>query len=83
VTAVTDSFSIALLMCSYPAGFVSDFAAGSSSGEVQLGSRPALAELTFLEEVPINKNCMSAQMAAKQQGPIAIKQQGFSGIQVQ
>jgi len=26
---------------------------------------------------------MSAQMVAKQQGPIAIKQQGFSGIQVQ
>jgi hypothetical protein len=55
VTAVTDGDNLTLLMCSYSAGSIFEFATSSSSGEVNLGSRPVLAELTFLEDTRSKK----------------------------
>jgi hypothetical protein len=56
VTAVTDSDNLTLLMCSYSASSIFEFATSSSSGDVNLGSRPVLAELTFLEDTRSKNN---------------------------
>lgn len=69
VSWVTDRSFDTLLMCSYSASSICELATSSSSGEVQLGSRPALAELIFLEETPDSKNCMSAQIGSQQRAP--------------
>jgi hypothetical protein len=42
VTAVTDSDNLTLLMCSYSAGSSFESATSSSSGEIQVDSRPSL-----------------------------------------
>lgn len=47
VTAVTDSKNSGLLMSSYSAGSIFEFAAGSSSGEIQVDSRPSLNRANF------------------------------------
>jgi hypothetical protein len=47
VTAVTDSYSFALIMCGYSAGSIFEFAAGSPSTEIQVDSRPSLNRANF------------------------------------
>ena len=42
VTPVTDSDNLTLVMCSYSASSIFEFATSSSSGEIQVDSRPSL-----------------------------------------
>ena len=42
VTAVTDNDNLTLVMCSYSANSIFGFATSSSSGEIQVDSRPSL-----------------------------------------
>lgn len=81
VTAVTDGESLTLLMCSYSASSICELATSSSSGEVQLGSRPALAELTFLEETPIVKIVCLPKSAASNGPPRGQATSFFGSIQ--
>lgn len=72
VSWVTDRSLDTLLMFGYSATSFIEFATSSFSGEVQLGSRPALAELTFLEETPVIRNCICPKRQPAS-GPIASK----------
>jgi len=69
VTAVTDSYSFTLLMCSYSASFVFEFAAGSSSGEIQVDSRPSLNRANFPGRSPHNKKLYVRPNGSQKTGP--------------
>lgn len=62
VTAVTDSNNLTLVMCSYSAGSIFEFAISSSSGEIQVDSRPSLnranlpGRTTELKELDVAEN---------------------------
>jgi len=74
VTAVTDSDNLTLLMCSYSAGSLFEFAAGSSSGKIQVDSRPSLNRANFPGRSP---RFIKLEMCRKRQptsGPVANKE---------
>jgi hypothetical protein len=52
VTAVTDSDNLTLVMCGYSGNSIFEFAAGSSSGEIQVDSRPSLNRANFPRRSP-------------------------------
>jgi hypothetical protein len=80
VTAVTDSDNLTLLMCSYSASSIFEFATSSSSGDVNLGSRPVLAELTFLEDTRSKNNLNGWRKTAASKDLIAVKRRVRSGF---
>jgi len=80
VTAVTDSDNLTLVMCSYSASSMSEPATSSSSGEVNLGSRPVSAELTFLEDTRSKNNLNGWRKTAASKDLIAVKGQVRSGF---
>ena len=55
VLGVTYNQYFILLMCSYSASSIFEFATSSSSGEIQVDSRPSLNRANFLEEAPNKK----------------------------
>jgi hypothetical protein len=80
VTAVTDSDNLTLVMCSYSAGSIFEFAAGPSSGEIQVDHARVSTELTFLEEAPSLKDFQRlAQNGSRQKAPSRSKGQIRSG----
>jgi len=81
VTAVTDSDNLTLVMCSYSASSIFEFATSSSSGEIQVDSRPSLNRANFPGRSPEFKRFSTA--GAKRQppkGPIAIKGTNTFGL---
>jgi hypothetical protein len=56
VTSVTDGDDFNLVMCSYSASSIFEFAAGSSSGEFQVDSRPSLNRANFPGRKPELRN---------------------------
>jgi hypothetical protein len=74
VTAITDGDILTLVMCGYSASSIFEFAPGSSSGEIQVDSRPSLNRANFPGRSPEFKRFSTAgtkRQPAK--GPIAIK----------
>jgi hypothetical protein len=81
VTAVTDSDNLTLLMCSsYSASSIFEFATSSSSGEIQVDSRPSLNRANFLEEAPNKKILNGWRKTAASKDLIAVKGQVRSGF---
>jgi len=81
VTAVTDSDNLTLVMCGYSGSSIFEFAAGSSSGEIQVDSRLSLNRANFPGRSPKFKRFSTA--GAKRQppiGPIAIKGTNTFGL---
>jgi hypothetical protein len=52
VTAITDGDNLTLVMCSYSASSIFEFATSSSSGEIQVDSRPSLNRAKFPGRYP-------------------------------
>ncbi|MBZ5490874.1 MAG: hypothetical protein LAO76_08085 [Acidobacteriia bacterium] len=80
VTAVTDSDNLTLVMCSYSAGSIFEFAAGSSSGEIQVDSRPSLNQANFPGRSPKFRKLEMCRKWQPTSGPVANKE-FFSSIQ--
>jgi hypothetical protein len=81
VTAVTDSDNLTLVMCGYSGNSIFEFAAGSSSGEIQVDSRPSLNRANFPGRSPEFKRFSTA--GTKRQPPkcpIAIKGTNTFGL---
>lgn len=73
VTAVTDVNKLTLLMFSYSAGSIFEFATGFSSGEIQVDSRPSLNRANFpgrnyeLKELDVAENGSPHRLQREQQ----------------
>ena len=81
VTAITDGDILTLVMCGYSASSIFEFATSSSSGEIQVDSRPNLNRANFPGRSPKFKRFSTA--GAKRQppkGPIAIKGTNTFGL---
>src|SRR5579864_888038 len=64
VTAVTDGDEFTLILCSHSASSIFEFVTGSSSGEIQVDSRPSLNRANFPGRNRELKNCMLPKTAA-------------------
>src|SRR5438309_6608277 len=78
VTAVTDGDNLTLVMCSYSAGSIFEFATSFSSGEIQVDSRPSLNRANFPGRSPNTKKLRSAEAGSQQRAPSRSKATSFS-----
>ena len=69
VTTVTDDDNFTLLMFSYSASSIFDFARGSSSGEIQVDSRPSLNRANFPGRNPELKKLDAAENGSQHRAP--------------
>jgi hypothetical protein len=70
VTAITDGDILTLVMCGYSASSIFEFAPGSSSGEIQVDSRPNLNRANFPGRSPeLKKIADMPRAAAKNRVP--------------
>jgi len=69
VTAVTDSGKFTLVMFGYSASLIFEFATGSSSGEIQVDSRPSLNRANFPGRSPKFKKLRSAENRQPNRAP--------------
>jgi hypothetical protein len=74
VTAVTDSDNLTLVMCGYSASSTFEFAAGSSSGEIQVDSRPSLNRANFPGKSPKFRKLEMCRKRQPTSGPVANKE---------
>jgi hypothetical protein len=79
VSWVTDGSFVTLIMCGYSASSIFEFATGSSSGEIQVDSRPSLNRANFPGRNSELKNWLSAKKQQPPKGPISVKVQACSG----
>ena len=73
VTAVTDSNNLTLVMCSYSASSVFEFATSSSSGEIQVDSRPSLNRVNLPGRTTELKELDVAENGSQHRAPSRIK----------